>query len=168
MTQYNIEDLDISEFQPTQRQLLAKTKLHQFVPAHIIGCLTPESLPNLRGYLYPISVEEVLEWHINNRVFWFWLTIANEQVTKLFSMKAQAVQTISNILNGDLPDAKLASVQLKAAQLLLELKESPTRSVTKNTMNITGSSSLPKSLKKKSLVELQEELKRLDTKNNPD
>ena len=169
MTQYEIEDLDISEFRPSQRQLLAKTKLHQFVPAQVIGALTPESIVNIRGYLYPISIEEVQEWNINNKVFWFWFTIANEQVTQLFSMKGLAVDVIRNILTGEVADSKIAGIQLKAAQLLLDLKDSPSKSVNHSTVNIAGDRQrVPRSLQKKSTIELQEELKRLDTKNNQD
>ena len=169
MTQYEVEDLDISEFRPSQRQLLAKTKLHQFVPSGVIGALTPDGLVDLRGYLFPISIEEVKEWHINNRVFWFWFTIANEQVTQLFQMKGLAVDAIRNILTGDIPDSKLTGIQLRAAQLLLDLKESPSKSVNNSTVNIAGDRQrIPRALQKKSTIELQEELKRLDTKNNQD
>lgn len=166
MAQYEMEDIDISEFQPTQRQLLAKIKLHQFVPQNIIGGLSPETIGNLRAYIFPISVEEIQEWHMDNRVFWFWFTIRNEQTVRLHSLKSMAADTIGAILRGDVADVKLAGVQLKAAQLMLDLRDKPDQVVTNNTMNISGNShSLPRSLKKKSTIELQEELKRLDTDN---
>jgi hypothetical protein len=168
MTHISVEELDISEFRPTQRQLLAKTKLHTFVPAHIIGGLTPETLTSLRGYLFPVSVDEILRWHLESRIFWFWFVIQNEQVTRLHSMKGSAVEAISNILHGDVLDSKLAGIQLKAAQLLLNLTDKATTSVTQNTMHISSGSDLPKTLRKKSNVELQEELKRLEAKMDPE
>lgn len=169
MTLYSFEELDISEFLPSQRQLLAKTKLHQYVPSNVIGGLTPENIGNLRGYLYPISVDEILRWHLECKIFWFWFVIPNEQVTKLHAMKGKAVAAIQSILNGDVLDSKLAGIQLKAAQLLLNLTDKPSTSVTQNTMHITGGANdLPKALKKKSNIELQEELKRLEAKINPE
>lgn len=169
MAQYTVEEIDISEFIPTQRQLLAKAKLHQFVPSNIIGGLTPETISKIRGYLFPITVEEILKWHFDCKVFWFWFVLENEQVTKLNAMKGAAVGVIRDILQGDVADSKLAGVQLKAASMLLNLSDKPSSSITKNTMNISSSSSdLPKALKKKSTVELQEELKRIEAQITPE
>ena len=164
----DLREIDIADFIPSQRQLLTKTKLHQYVPPHILGNLTPETLPTLRGYLYPITVDEVMKWHLDCDVFWFWLTVENEQITKLYKMKSAAVEVIGNILSGDVLDTKLAGTQLKAAQLLLGLRDKPNNSVTQNTVNVSSGEALPKSLRKKSTVELQEELKRIESKNNPD
>jgi hypothetical protein len=168
MTHISVEELDISEFQPTQRQLLAKIKLHTYVPAHVIGALTPETITTLRGYLFPISMDEIQRWHIESRVFWFWFILPNEQATRLYHMKGAAVDAINNILTGDVLDSKLAGIQLKAAQLLLNMTEKSTTSVTQNTMHISSGADLPKSLRKKSNVELQEELKKLEAKLDPE
>ena len=167
MTQCDvIAELDLAEFQPTQRQLLTKLKLHQYVPSHIIGGLTPKNVGSLESYLYPVTGDEILRWHLENRIFWFWFTIQNEQATALHRMKGRAVQVFSDILENQIPDAKLAAVQLKAAQMLLNITDKATTTVTQNTMNV-GRDDVPRSLKKKSTVELQEELKRLESKNNP-
>ncbi len=161
-----MDEQELQDFQPTQRQLLAKLKLHQYVPASIIGGLTPKNVEQLEAYLYPVTSSEVMRWHLDSKIFWFWFTLQNEQATALHNMKRRAVQVFNDILDNQIPDAKLASVQLKAAQMLLNITDKPTTTVTQNTMNISRDD-VPRSLKKKSTVELQEELKRLEMKNNP-
>lgn len=161
MSRHDNEDMDISNFVPTKRQILAKIKLHTFVPSHVIGALTPDNIVRVQSHLFPVRIDEIMEWNTKDSMFWFWFILQNEQAVRMNNMKSQAVDTISNILAGNVPDAKLASTQLKAAQLLLNISDKVSPSVTKNTMNISGSPRLPKALAKKSERELQAEIKRL-------
>ncbi len=167
MTLVSEAEFNISDFIPTQRQLLAKTKLHMYVPPNVIGGLMPSNISKIRGYLYPITVPEIEEWNLNISIFWFWFTLPNEQVLRLHSMRGEATDKLGEILRGEVPDAKMAATQLKAAQLILNLNDKPSANVTRNTMNIQGGpSDIPKNLQKKSTIELQEELKKLRAENN--
>ena len=167
MTLSREEEFNISDFIPTQRQLLAKTKLHMYVPPNVIGGLMPSNISKLRGYLYPITIPEIEEWALSTSIFWFWFTLPNEQVLRLHAMRGEATDRIGEILRGEVADAKMAATQLKAAQLILNLNDKPSPMVTRNTMNIQGGpSDIPKNLQKKSTIELQEELKKLREANN--
>lgn len=159
---------DISEYQPTRKQSLTKLKLHQYVNPQIIGSLTPLTLPKIRQYLYPTTVEEVERWAASEPIFWYWFIMPNEQVEKLNALKNEAVDTLSKLMTEEIIDGKAAQVKLKVAQLVLGISEKPQvqTTVTKNTMHVQGLKEIPKALEKKSHAELHSEIMRLNQAHN--
>jgi hypothetical protein len=159
-------DFDIANFQATDKQLLAKVKVHQYVSPQVLGTLTMDNIHRIRQYIYPISIEDLKDWVLEDEAFWYWFILPNEQALRLSRMKAQAVSVLQDVLTGQVPDAKLAGIQLKAAQLLLSMSDKPQQNVTKNSLNITGRPEVPKELAKKSTVDLQNEILKLQKEHN--
>lgn len=156
-----IDTYDIANFLPTKKQEYAKYKLHQFIDPGTIGKLTVQNIGRVKQYFDPITESEILDWAFNQPGFWQWFVVANEQQFALNSLKPEAVKCIGEILKGNVADAKLASTQLKAAQLLLSMSDKPSANITQNTMNIRGTSEVPKMLAKKTTGQIQDEILKL-------
>ncbi len=159
MTEY---DLDIENFKPTNRQKVAKKLLHSNVNPQVIGSLTPETITRIRQFLFPIKLEEILEWHRQTPVFWVWFKIDQVHFGKMDSLKRDAVMAVNDVLMGNFDDPKAANVRLAAAKLVMDFGSKQQTNVTANTMNITAKSGIPKALAKKSNEELEAQILKLE------
>lgn len=152
----------LSQFQPTEKMILLKEKLHKYLPDHVIGQLAPENLDKIKSYLYPISVDEARGWASNYPSFWFWLILPHSQIVRQERMKSKAMDVLQDVLDGNVADSKLAGIQLNAVKMLLSLQEKPTKNITTNNLNVSkGAGSIPKHLAKKSTGELASEIAKL-------
>lgn len=117
----------------------------------------------LNPYLGNISVEEFSRWCRNPEFVEFLLTVDDVELD-LYLAREQAKNVLLDIVGGDFADAKKASVQLKAAQILLDReKDSGIKNLSQK-IQVSGGAGY-KVLEKKPVAELQEELRRLQESN---
>lgn len=150
---------DIVAFSPSDRQITLKLTLHERVPPNFLGRVTETELFALQPYISPFKMWEIEKW-VDKPGFFEWLLTPDSFTIAMHRAKAQAAETIIDLLNIDVTDdtvdSKKLMIKFKAAELLLKnslQKEQKTNQV----LNLK----FPKHLASKSVEALEEDLKKL-------
>jgi hypothetical protein len=156
---------EVNAFTPTKKQVAVKLVLHRNIPERFLSTVTYASLPSLAPYIAPYSEKEVIQWAEEHSEFVEWLLAPDAYEVDLQMAKSKAMSTVQNILDMDPSDleinAKLLSVQMKAAEFVLKgLEPKKPTSTVNNKLSLYGK--LPKHLASKSEEALEAELLKLE------
>jgi hypothetical protein len=134
-----------------------RRKILQHVPVSDFNMEPEEFLKKYSKYFFPLTVPYLLELCQKDPMVWHWLTGVGIQEIRLEGLRDKAIDAIESVLEmDDEGSPKMIQAKLMASKMLLDLAK-----IERPKETMLGPM-LPTSVRKKSLVELEDKKRMLE------